>query len=249
VGYAGLVRTEQLFSRLRGQLTDRKVKESGELKKNIGLLIDSLQMARQVLENQRVHFQAGGWSQNDLRIVDRSLQNRIDFLQIYYQFKLDQNYVQRFAARDSVMAENIIWLADQIYPGEKIIISAHNYHISRFNERDFVMGEKLAEVYGEDLYAIGLFPGTGSFANNSRKAENMETTGKADDLQQIILQSGLENTFLPIPRKPKRDVDWLFQPITVNNTFINIWGDDQLTLADSFDGLILLRKITPAVYR
>lgn len=208
-----------------------------------------MERAKEKIDQNRVALEKENWSEKELDLIVRSLHNRIDFIRMYFQFKQDSNYVDRFTARDSVMAENVLWLAEQIYPGQKIIISAHNHHISRFNERDFVMGEKLAGVYGDELYAIGLFPSGGSFANNSRQEEPMETTGTLEDLQYLILQTTADYQFLPIPKKSKPGAAWFFQPITINNTLINIWGDDQMTLAESFDGLIFLREISPAVYR
>lgn len=248
-GHPSLVEIEHQFSAVRTKLTDRKQKADEALAREKSAVIAALTAAQTEIRQKKNERQLADWTDQSIEFLLRSLQNRIDFIQYFYQFKLDNDYVHRFMARDSVMAENVRWLAEQIYPGKKIIISAHNHHISRFNERDFVMGEKLAEIYGQDLYAIGLFPGSGSFADNSRKEEAMETTGRPDDLQHLILQSGQKNAFLPVPKRPGSGAEWLFQPLTINNTFINIWGDDQMTLADSFDGLIFLREISPSVYR
>jgi erythromycin esterase-like protein len=36
------------------------------------------------------------------------------------------------AARDSTMAENLVWMLNFLYPSEKIIINVSAYHASRF---------------------------------------------------------------------------------------------------------------------
>jgi erythromycin esterase-like protein len=43
------------------------------------------------------------------------------------------DYFQRMAIRDRQMARNLDWLATHLYPREKIIVWAHNYHISKYN--------------------------------------------------------------------------------------------------------------------
>ena len=245
---ATLAGTETIFSGIRQQLIDRKVTADEQLEAEQTRAIEALTLARQTILEHTTGLIKKGWDRASVALAARSLQNRIDFIRIYYQFKLDNNYVNRFAARDSVMAENVLWLTREIYPDQKIIISAHNHHIARFNERDFVMGERLAGVFGNHLHAIGLFPGSGSFANNSRATENMESSGAWNDLQHIIGQMREALLWLKIPRKATRKSAWLFEPVTINNTFINIWGDKQLTLADSFDSLFFFREISPAVY-
>ena len=44
-----------------------------------------------------------------------------------------KDYARSHNARDGVMASNLRWLAQKKYPGEKIIVWAHNFHISKYS--------------------------------------------------------------------------------------------------------------------
>lgn len=55
-----------------------------------------------------------------------------------------------------VMAKNLKWLAEQAYPGEKIVLWAHNGHV-RFGSEvgGKSMGAWLREYFGRNLYVVG----------------------------------------------------------------------------------------------
>jgi erythromycin esterase len=56
------------------------------------------------------------------------------------------------AARDTAMAENVTWLLDQAGPGAKIVLWAHNGHVST---RSGAMGYHLRQKYGDQLVTVG----------------------------------------------------------------------------------------------
>lgn len=134
----------------------------------------------------------------------KTIENRLSFLKYYFQFKKDNNYSKRWAARDSIMASNIIWFAEQVYPKEKIIISAHNFHIAKYNEKELVMGEILLEQYTNEMYSIGIFGGAGTLANNARKPEPLTPPTESNDIKRFVNASPAENTFINIPQNPKK---------------------------------------------
>jgi erythromycin esterase len=66
--------------------------------------------------------------------------------------------------RDKQMAENFLWLYRYKYPGQKIIIWAHNYHIAkntfaafplRKYGKHYSMGNELAKVLKDTMYILG----------------------------------------------------------------------------------------------
>ena len=63
-------------------------------------------------------------------------------------------------ARDQYMAENAIWLLEQEGPDAKIVLWAHNLHVST---RTGWMGMHLREVFGDDLVIVGFDFFAGSF--------------------------------------------------------------------------------------
>lgn len=68
--------------------------------------------------------------------------------------------------RDRQRAENLLWLADEAYPGRKIVVWAYNAHIVRgvgqvdarafgYDETSAIMGELVAEALGDQAHALG----------------------------------------------------------------------------------------------
>jgi erythromycin esterase-like protein len=175
-----------------------------------------------------------------------TLKNRIQFLSYMLAFLKDRDWNKRWAARDSAMAENVEWLREHVYKGQPVIVIAHNFHIARFNDKESVMGEILAARYGKEMYCLGVFAGSGSFQDNFGRPEKMalpDSTGL--DVKHIIAGLSGSANFINIPRKSIRGSDWLRIPITVNDTFIDLTGSNKMILANYFDGLLLLDKISP----
>ena len=183
----------------------------------------------------------------DLLLVNITLENRITYLSYMLQFLKDKDWNRRWAARDSAMAKNLEWLIERVYKDGPVIIIGHNYHIGKYNEHEKVMGELLAPGYGNDLYSIGIFAGSGSFNDNSGEVVKMVPPDSAGlDIKIIISQLDGEVNFLDIPDKFSNGSDWLVQEITINDTFIDLENSNKMVLSKTFDGLILLKRVSPA---
>lgn len=94
-----------------------------------------------------------------IRILVKSLQSYIK-QHIYFA----QGSYESETVRDRQMAENFLWLYRHKYPGRKIIIWAHNYHIAKntyaaFPSRKYgkhlSMGNELARVLKDTMYILG----------------------------------------------------------------------------------------------
>jgi erythromycin esterase len=81
--------------------------------------------------------------------------------------------------RDQMMAKNVEWLADEAYPGEKIVLWAHNGHV-RFGSEPGgkSMGTWLRERFGRKLYVAGFAFRRGQL--RAVGAANGQMTGLAD---------------------------------------------------------------------
>ena len=90
---------------------------------------------------------------------------------VYEAVKHDARLVQQFEAmasvanvsngvRDQAMAENIGWIRDHAPPGARIVLWAHNGHISRLAT---AMGSYLGSNYGSDYLNLGFAFGHGHF--------------------------------------------------------------------------------------
>ena len=175
----------------------------------------------------------------------RVIKNRLTYLNYMYQFCVDKDWSKRWAARDEAMADNVIWILQQ-NPDRKAIIIGHNYHISRHNPKEQVMGEVLAKRFGKQLYVLGVFAGAGSIHNNAGKREVLsEPDLKKMDLKHLALQDGYEIGFLSLPSHSNLRNQWLFEPMIANDTFIDLSKGNRLTLTRWFDGVLLIDHVTP----
>lgn len=185
---------------------------------------------------------------NQVLLVLKTLENRQAFIHYYLDFKKNNDYGKRWAARDSIMADNIIWFAENIYPNEKLIINAHNFHISKYNEKELVLGEVLFEKYQNDIYSIGIFGGEGEQADNSRKAEKLTPITESNDIKLFVQNSPAENTFISIPASTKKGGEWLHQEVIINDSFLDLYGGNTLVPGKSYDGLLFIKKISVPEY-
>jgi erythromycin esterase len=91
-------------------------------------------------------------------------QNALQSARLVQQFEemanLYSNPAQGSQARDRFMAENTQWLLNQAVPGTRMMLWAHNYHVSRLLG---AMGNHLARAYGNGYVNLGFLFGRGSF--------------------------------------------------------------------------------------
>lgn len=177
--------------------------------------------------------------------VRQTLKNRMVYLNYMLSFLNDHDFHKRWASRDSMMAENLIWLKDHIYPGQKIIIIAHNFHVSRWNEMESSMGEIIHSRYPQQTYVLGLFSREGSYADNSGNPVSMTAPDSTRlDIKHLIGAMKGYAGFMDL--KNKTIPRWLYDPVVVNDSFIDLNGSNQLILPKHFDGLLMLQKVSPA---
>lgn len=182
---------------------------------------------------------------NEILLLQRTLLNRIEYLQYMLRFVKDKDWHKRWTARDAMMAQNIEWLLENIYKNEKIIVAAHNFHIAKYNKNEKVMGKMLSNNYDNEMYSIGSFAGKGVYANNSGKKTNILPADSLNlDIKHIIANlTGFIN-FLDIPAQQNPDSQWLYNDIIANDTFIDLNNTNKMILAKHFDGLLFVQKVS-----
>ncbi len=120
-----------------------------------------------------------------------------------------------YEGRDKAMAENIEWIINQRKPGTKILVWAHDSHVSRGEapeeSANFFFGQSmgayLSKKYGNDYYAFGLFTyqgsclGTISYSDFTQKPFQIYTSpiGSLDaGLHRIALKLGKPHLILDL---------------------------------------------------
>jgi erythromycin esterase len=75
-----------------------------------------------------------------------------------------------WAERDRAMAENVRWLIEEAFPGQKIVLWAHNCHIGTdMGNSEMNLGNHLRNRYGDQMVVIGFATHHG--AVRARRAE------------------------------------------------------------------------------
>ena len=165
---------------------------------------------------------------------------------------------QDIASRDEAMAENIGWLLAQRPPGTRMIIWAHDSHISRVEGPDSLynyflgesMGGHLAKKHGHNYCAFGLstYKGTYSATLNFKSRAMVPVqafsspSGSLDEaLHHIAVKNGAPGVLLNL--RAGRTQPWLLAPRPVR--CIGYMASDysyeaKIAVPYQFDGLIFI---------
>ncbi|MFK7775426.1 MAG: erythromycin esterase family protein [Saprospiraceae bacterium] len=231
---------EKEYGMLKKELTYRKIKFSDSLQFNIeDLLHDYEILYAKILDSSELLPFKKSW------FTLKAIENRVNYLKYMLQFKIDNDWNKRWAARDSSMANNVEWLVNNIYRNKKIIIVGHNFHISKHNEKEEVMGEFLKRRFEKEMYAIGIFAQSGKYLDNyGRENELIEPDNSNLDIKHIVKALGNEISFIPILEKPIVGDEWMRKSIIINDTFIDLSNSNSLILSKNFDALFLLHNVS-----
>lgn len=105
---------------------------------------------------------------------------------------------KRQRIRDEFMAENVEWLADVAHPGEKMVLWAHNYHVTKYPPRQ--MGEVLRRRFGTDMVVFGFSFLRGDFTARGQDGLRAQSIGgtPTDGWEQLFRQAGKPRFFLDL---------------------------------------------------
>ena len=167
------------------------------------------------------------------------------------------------ALRDYYMAENIKRLVAAESPDARIIVWAHNQHIStgRESEKYPYMGFHLRRFFGDAYYALGFSFNQGSFqARDFSPKANRElmqfTVSPAPEgsVDWYFARVGIKSYFIDLRHPAKSDTvaEWLTtpHPMRVIGSYYNSQAEKNyfipVTLKQEFDGIVFFDKITRA---
>ena len=157
--------------------------------------------------------------------------------------------------RDPEMAQNLVWLANQMYPGRKIIVWAHNGHIIRDRSRTesdssggslYAMGDGVRAAFGNDAYAIASVSYEGSYhwAHPQRPTfEIVPDQSPEPEFEELMVAAGHRIGLLDL-RQAVPGSAWLAQPFLArpieHSTDRSPWGR-------SFDAFLFIRTQEPSL--
>ncbi|HMK17163.1 MAG TPA: erythromycin esterase family protein [Chitinophagaceae bacterium] len=176
------------------------------------------------------------------------LNRRFNFAKEPEDVKVTASYL---AAKDSTMAENLVWMLNFLYPKEKIIINVSAYHASRFSYKieEFnecckpvdvkTFGELMAGTpFKDDIYSI-VFVSSGGFRGVEEKEIKKLPTPKRNSIEYAFSKTKFDYAFLDFKRNK---CDWLNQGIFMapffDRYFLANWSD-------IFNGIVYIRDMKP----
>ncbi|MDT9001955.1 erythromycin esterase family protein [Paucibacter sp. APW11] len=171
----------------------------------------------------------------------RNLRDRLDFIRTFIsEPNLD-------TVRDGFMASNIKRLATDIYPQEKLIVWAHNAHVSRARllavnpGSGRHMGNFLAEDWGQQLYTVGLYMLRGETYDLARKVITVPSTFPFESMERYLASLRLAAVFLPLDAAGHGGLNSAWQRRAIN---AYVWGSSasQEVLTDNYDALLVIDR-------
>lgn len=211
------------------------------------VFLDTAKEAQTILEeNKPAVLDKYQLTQFQFEILIRTLQ--------YFQKSYNQNYENRYAGgelRDKLMAENLQWLMETVYPNKKVIVWAHNAHVEKagvINGHMKWMGHYIKETFPDDYYTIGLFAKEG----NTFQHWNQETVpfNNQDSLslERIMTQFDHQAAFLDLNpiKKHNTSTKWLFESVQAFE--VENGGQINFVPHERFNGLITIKSSNIPTY-
>ncbi|MCD4794669.1 MAG: erythromycin esterase family protein [Bacteroidales bacterium] len=171
----------------------------------------------------------------DREIFKRIILNKKYLINIIEIAKSDaKKYIDM---RDKFMAENIEWIADNLYPDKKIIIWAHNAHV--MNNKEYMsMGYYFSDKIKKQSYTVGIFglKGSWGYGENIHNENNL----KKNSLEAVICNTNNEISFINL--NENFNIDY--------NKKVYLWKQKKTIrkINQEYDGLLFIRNITPSIY-
>lgn len=169
----------------------------------------------------------------------------------FQQVQTGAEFQVGYNLRERANFENLKWLVDHRYKGKKVIVWAHNSHVSHngatgsfwvAGPNDLVLdstGRLLKQAYGARLYTIGFLASGGKWSWMGQPAQDF-SEAKPGSIEELLGRSGASHAFLDLRPVAKH----LSEPM---DGYINR-QDPQLNHVvwpKVFDGLIYIREMKP----
>jgi len=156
------------------------------------------------------------------------------------------------SVRDLQMAKNLIWLAEKAYPGKKIIVWAHNVHISKGlstltignqqpqkGDNAFVpMGATIHRAFGNRAYVIGFSGSEGSYMNYENDQIVTVAPRPAGTIEGVLAGAGYTYAFVDY----RRASGPLRQP---QQATLADFGNVRGIWPEVFDGMFFIARVWP----
>jgi erythromycin esterase len=156
--------------------------------------------------------------------------------------------------RDKAMADNLTFIAEELFPDRKVIVWGHNYHLRHDNasippHKEIFpgvaarsMGSWVRERYGTKVFTIGQYEVEGQALDNSRQPYAI-TRPPEGSLERRLHAPASPLVFIDIRAASRRaDGAWLRQSVPAR---YNGQHAESMVPVDQYDGILLIAKVSP----
>jgi erythromycin esterase len=156
------------------------------------------------------------------------------------------------AVRDAAMADNLDVILDALFPGDRVITWAHNYHVAAGLGQSTNRGEPLGVVtmgvmaeerHPGELYTIGVYMLRGSASSSlGGHYDIAEPTNVG--VEQILARAGRKYVFVDLAsRSNGAGTSWMFEASIARS-----WGEFDVRLVpyQHYDAIVLVHTVSPA---
>ncbi|MCR8846497.1 erythromycin esterase family protein [Paenibacillus sp. SC116] len=189
-------------------------------------------------------------------LMKRAVEDRIRLINEFVEINIEVNLSvekEGMAAmyratewRDRAMANNLIWLATEVYPEEKFIVWAHNGHISKAQSQVVEgthkwMGELMPKELQRQSYVMGLYMASGESAENQTREPIPVLPLIPGSMEDILSASKQPYTFMDLRYQDKeRGNSWMFERVIAYE-----WGAmaSLIIPRHHYDGVLLIDKV------
>ena len=175
--------------------------------------------------------------------IQKELDNRRLFLN-----HLTDNYQDYMKYRDQIMAANLEWICNELYPNEKIMIWAHNAHIYKNYQASNhyrPMGSLISKELMDDSYYMGLFMYEGEAHLLNRTVYRIGPPPKKS-LENYMNHTDSPVSFLDFSNVTAQPYNkWIFE-----KTLILEHGTVRKFIipAEQLSGVFFVKKVSPPRY-
>ena len=159
---------------------------------------------------------------------------------------------ERYAEREPLMAENLIWMAKEYYRDRKIMVWCHNGHALRAPNELLVnipglqvtLGDGVWKEFGEEMYSIAPVSYEGKHSGNGEFTVVTDQVPDAE-FEELMATTGQTAALVDL-RKVKDRAGWLRGPFVARPlchvSVRSVWSHH-------FDAFLFLRKQEPNKFR
>lgn len=174
----------------------------------------------------------------------------VQLLRAYGSNPDDASLQGHMAIRDNAMADNLTFLARELYPDKKIIVWAANLHVRHANAATTwvfpTMGTWLAERFRDELYTIGLYPNRGTVPG-TRTLFSIDPA-EPGTMERLLSDAGSSQLFVDLlHQSPAGGTRWMFEPMLSRDASIS--GPQAMLPVlivprDQYDGLLFIDRVS-----